>query len=480
MKKLDIQRKLKPLPLSEREGILVLVGIAIIAAFLMNYIAWGLGGKWLFIFILSVIMASLIAASRNLKLLFIAIYIILLPLRIDIALRKEYFLILVSDFIVLGLYFSWLIEIVLRKELRFEFRREDFFALGFLVSCIISIIFNPPDPKYSYDKVFLSIRGFLIYFYFSRKIEREDELRFFLNFLLFTVFLESVVVLLQYSTGGPLGLKFLGERGYPLVAYLGPRKFFRAGGTLGHPNHLAFFLVLLAPVLLGAALSEIRLRRAFFIGVFLAGIPMILSLSKGSWIGFGVALLIIYFYFFKSAKVKSPGRFVLVLLFSLLPFLIFLPLVINRFANITPTTVQTRILLARISIELLKKHALIGIGLGNFMKFLAQYAITREFMLNPVHNEFLRIGSETGVLGLSFFLLFYASILRRAMGLANSSIPLVRAIAIGTIGSLVAFFIHSQVDVVFYTNVQVHLLFWSLCGMVSGLLNIERSESMKA
>ena len=51
------------------------------------------------------------------------------------------------------------------------------------------------------------------------------------------------------------------------------------------------------------------------------------------------------------------------------------------------------------------KHPLIGVGLGNYLTELPNYLVSRQiYFLQPVHNIYLLILSETGVIGFSFFL----------------------------------------------------------------------------
>jgi O-antigen ligase len=108
-------------------------------------------------------------------------------------------------------------------------------------------------------------------------------------------------------------------------------------------------------------------------------------------------------------------------------------------------------------------HPLVGVGIGNFQVVEAHYvlgagSISRIAYLTDVpylvHNTYLQLLAESGIIGLLGFLLVAAACMRAAwvaaarfdsLGRADYA-DLARAVLMGTIGMLVALFFISDGD----------------------------------
>jgi hypothetical protein len=119
---------------------------------------------------------------------------------------------------------------------------------------------------------------------------------------------ESLIALMQYISGNTLGLAFLGELQIEgeMVTSLQ-----RVGGTLGHPNRLAWFLEILLPLTLGLVLLA-RTRIAWYTALvsFILGCSaMILTGSRGGWISTLVALTFFMVIAVKCHRMQSARSF---------------------------------------------------------------------------------------------------------------------------------------------------------------------------
>jgi len=73
--------------------------------------------------------------------------------------------------------------------------------------------------------------------------------------------------------------------------------------------------------------------------------------------------------------------------------------------SLSDESVVRRITLNNIAISLWQQSPVVGIGLGNFLVALPQSAAGRQInFLQPVHNIYLLLLSETGLLGLCLFI----------------------------------------------------------------------------
>lgn len=228
---------------------------------------------------------------------------------------------------------------------------------------------------------------------------------------------ESFIAILQFIKGGTLGLWILGERSFsistPGIAkfdFYG-HEFLRPYATFPHPNVLAGFMLISIIILIH--LSVIA-RRESSIGVaiyqtgkitsplrglamtilkvsgFLAALTIFLSMSR-------TAILAGFIAAFFLAKEK--GRIILII-----TTIVLFPVLFTRFVsvlNFDTLTLLRREELMGSAWQLFLKSPLYGIGLNNFIPVMANQLVTGPSrFLQPVHNIFLLVLSETGLIGL--------------------------------------------------------------------------------
>lgn len=210
---------------------------------------------------------------------------------------------------------------------------------------------------------------------------------------------ESALAISQFVNSGTLGLWIAGERTFSLSTpgiakfdFYG-RQFLRPYGTFPHPNVLAGFLVL-ANLLLSLKIFSLKSWIAK-LSLILGGITILLSVSRTAIIaGIVLALLLL----------KSRGRIILLVI-----VLILLPILYTRFSaifNFDSLSFIRREELSQASLEMWSSSKILGIGLNNFIPASSnQIVVGPSRFLQPVHNIFLLSLSETGLMGLTGFLI---------------------------------------------------------------------------
>ncbi len=103
-------------------------------------------------------------------------------------------------------------------------------------------------------------------------------------------------------------------------------------------------------------------------------------------------------------------------------------------------------------------HPWLGVGPGNYATVYERYYLPGWLEpLGHAHNYYLNLAAESGVLGLGSFLLTLVLAFRAAiLGLRGPN-PFWRAVALGTLGSLVAISLHSVFDNLFVHGVSVQI-----------------------
>ena len=115
-----------------------------------------------------------------------------------------------------------------------------------------------------------------------------------------------------------------------------------------------------------------------------------------------------------------------------------------------------------------REFPLVGCGLGGFESaFLKFKSAEGLFLIDYVHNDYLRYLAE---LGISVFLLaatFMVIVVKRSVEIALDGSGL-RWLGLACFGSLAAILVHSVVDFNLYVPANAAVLAW-ICGLVAGL-----------
>lgn len=219
----------------------------------------------------------------------------------------------------------------------------------------------------------------------------------------FEVILLFLQFYFQHSLNGPF--YYFGERnfspssiGIALFQFKG-FEVLRPYGTFPHPNVLGYYLwlVFVFVLFIGRRYLGKKLRNILlfilFTGILFTFSRILLLILLAS--------LIYKLFSSKNRKKISlimPGIFLLILVGSLY---------FSRFSTSLIKDTMLRIDLIKISFQIFLKNPLIGVGLNNFYYYeiAFQKTLTPVF-LQPVHNIYLLIMAETGILGL-FALLIY-------------------------------------------------------------------------
>lgn len=218
--------------------------------------------------------------------------------------------------------------------------------------------------------------------------------------LFIAISFESLLGILQVIKSGTIGFWILGERSFsistPAIAkfdFLGVQ-FLRTYATFPHPNTLAAFIILTLPLIL--LVPEKEKIKSWAIGVvsLLGGLTVLLTVSR-------VALIVGLVELITLVKTKW-------LLSIIIAILVLSPLIYIRYVsllNFDELSFLRRDDLQEISWRMFISGPILGVGLNNFIPFSADsFLVGPSRFLQPVHNIYLLLLSETGVLGLVGFL----------------------------------------------------------------------------
>ncbi|HEY9601867.1 MAG TPA: IctB family putative bicarbonate transporter [Allocoleopsis sp.] len=274
----------------------------------------------------------------------------------------------------------------------------------------------------------------------------------------------------------------------PLATWVDPEsptaKLTRVYSYLGNPNLLAGYLEPAIALSMAAMFAWQRwLPKALALTMFIVNSAcLVLTLSRGGWIGFVVSLfvflvLLVYWY-----SVRLPAqwrRWAMPVLLGgsagvILLAVLFVEPVRDRAASIfvgrNDSSNNFRMNVWTSVIEMIKDRPILGIGPGNnaFNKIYPQYMQAR-FSALSAYSIYLEVAVETGLIGFSCFVWF----LIVTFNLGVQQLRRLRAFAnpdgfwlMGAIAAMAGILSHGTVDTVWYRP-EVNTLWWLAIAIIA-------------
>lgn len=320
--------------------------------------------------------------------------------------------------------------------------RETLFLLIFLVWIGLSIFWSQYQPIAIYR--FLTLLELILFAYLAIKaLKSKKWLKIAIYALIFNGLVQSVIGIAQFIQNKSLGLHILGEsiigpniNGVAKIVING-EKHIRAYGTFPHPNIMAGFLII--PILI--ILSELITKKSsFFLGkglekdlknvsretllnflpswfLYISGmiimLGFVLTFSRSAFLGLFVGFLV---YLIGVAKIiqrfssdsdsnKSCKHLILIFISVALFLLVLLASKYTSFFS--SQSLEERNLYKIVSYETISNYTFKGIGIGQFV--LSEYSRwpnLESWQYQPVHDIFLLVFSELGIIGFSLLALF--------------------------------------------------------------------------
>lgn len=257
----------------------------------------------------------------------------------------------------------------------------------------------------------------------------------------------------------------------------------RPTAAFPNPNVFGIYMTALTPLIFGLTFFYFKGRNKilmFFVSM-LGLVGVYLSLSRGAGLGIFLAIL-----FLSIANKKKLLTSILVGILIVFPFL--MPKNIKQWAkevNYNPLVLmynQDRISIYTNTINMIKQHPFIGVGLNTFSRNYGKYkteqaekyAHTADTIY--AHNSYLQTAGEVGLLGLFALILFLFQVFRQAFkAFCKLNDEYLKIVAISLAASLIAFLVNGLTETSLYYP-RVVMIFWYLIG-VSLSLNRLAKES---
>ncbi len=417
-----------------------------------------------------------------------------------------------TDLLIVFLIFTYLLHVFLRID---NTRFKELVSLGrlekrrwreavFVLSIIASIVFSSRPFLGIYT--LLKLLEFSVFAIISSRLLRRKEMRQRMGFVfILSMLLQSLLVIAQFMLQGSVGgiFYFLGERAFSAqtpgvaAASLNGALVLRPYGTLPHPNVLAGYILVGALVAVSSIRHQVSgIRKAsLFLCMLFFLVAFLLAMSRSA-MAFGL-LLAIGFWLRKikyqsgrnrkkkarvslGTAVSYTGRFFVknkkifaLCIIGPIIFILFFPNIPSRFLEFRLTDeafVHRRDLMIA-ALYMFWDHPLFGVGMGNFLSALPSYIELYKTPLQPVHNIYILVLVEAGIVGFALVISFLRNIYSK-LSVSRDYDPLLLA-------AFWATFFLGMLDHYFLTLQQGRLLLALLIGLIMAVNQAFRTPNLE-
>lgn len=281
---------------------------------------------------------------------------------------------------------------------------------------------------------------------------RRDRITFLITGLAAGIIFTGLASLAQSTLGWPLNLSVLGTGTEEEHAGTQSEVLGRVPGFLRTANGMAWVISSLTLLVMAPAIGRVRsfspIQRIVLFAAGLGGtIAVVLSLARGSWIAMIVAAIPLIMLGWLRLGRSDRRRYLLataagamLVLGALSPFS---ERIYERLTEDDDGSAAIRLPLMENAMRMIADNPLAGVGLNNYRSTMTKYDETGIFVSqvfpNPVHNVYLHVATEAGlVAGAAFCLLFVVGFWEsiRSMVLRD---PLIFALGLGCGVALIAY-----------------------------------------
>lgn len=334
---------------------------------------------------------------------------------------------------------------------------KTFFKDLIVIFMLLLIVIMGVSTLYSTDKnvaVQETIRFgtyIVVLYYFVSEIDVKKDMNKIITFFYCPAFIVGVLGVIQYFT--KIGIE------------VNTNGVLRIESTLGHPNSLGLYFVLLLFPLIPLILEEkVRKRKILYCMLLVIMIfNIVLCFSRNAWLSliFGIFILTVIY----------SWKFVVGLFVAGAGVLLSPPLRARLISLSKAIIYDGRLKHWAIALEMFKDKPLTGVGNGNYVTLHAQYLkrfpqyIVPGEENYPTHNSYFKILCELGVLGFIPFILLHIAIFIRAIKVCKLYSKKYQGLIKGLIVSILIFFQANLFDNMWFVP-KVAIIYWIIVGVI--------------
>jgi O-antigen ligase len=317
------------------------------------------------------------------------------------------------------------------------------------------------------ERLLFELQLFLIYWVTLNVVQSEQNVRRVLVLMFITLAVQSMIYFIESGLG--VNFTLTGE-----TLALGETP--RPGGTVS-TNPAGYTSFVMPALLVASAFFMMRQDawkpRALPLLVLAGAASVGLSFTRAAWIGVAMGILLICFLAAARGKLRV-GRATAIAGAIAAVMIALTPMLLSRLQHdyATQTTVDERMNLVLIALNVIRANPLVGVGPGVYDDVFKSFVPEGlgGTWLYTVHNEFLLRMAETGVVGGLAFMWLVVVAWRSAMQVRRSQSQLLAVVATGWLGALTA--LVWQMNWVPWRGFSYNAMFWLFLGLMDACLRM--------
>lgn len=310
------------------------------------------------------------------------------------------------------------------------------------------------------------IEFFLVYYLTINIVNDNKKMRIIMYSMFLTVAIVSILEIIHYLSVG-----------------------YRATLIFGNPNPLAGYINLIIPVIFGVLMSSTFFREMVALVVVTVASIMawLMTFSKTAWL----ALLLTVIFVFLLTKAKKRVVIFLALLSTVFTVFAIILLFLNINGNfvfhpgLALLSLEERAKSYSIGFNMVKDSLIFGIGVGNWHSFIVEYVkenaasihidIRRLLVATNLHNLYLQIFVEMGIVGFSAFVFWLVCIIKHLMrSLKALESSRHYSLFVGLVGGIIVYLFNNISEVL--TVHGIHLQWGIILGLAVVLIQLREAE----
>jgi O-antigen ligase len=317
--------------------------------------------------------------------------------------------------------------------------------IALMALCLISYIFSVHKPT-SFRALILLLNYLVIFYLTIHTFRTRKDMVHLIYVIIGMAFFLSLFGLFKHFGANP----------FPFWEYTDlAQSTDRLASTYGNPDHLAGFMEMALPLLLGLLLLQYARTKTLLLLYItaMALTALILTLSRGAWLGITAALVFMAVCLFKDRHFHRKRLLIGICCTTLAALMVILSTtpVVERITTTAEKDTQSN-LYGRIqgwkgTIDMIRDYPLTGIGLGTYVYTFTRYQPpglgTHRTM---AHNDYLHFISETGLAAVGLILFFAVVLYAKGYRKLKNPSQLVRGTTLGALAGITAIIVHSFFD----------------------------------
>lgn len=465
---------------------------------LITCVAGGTHIKWFIVYLLAIFMFVMFAFYKDKRRLALGLFIFFIPFFVGKQIISSEYPIIAGGPSSIGIF---LYDVPLMLLFAYMIK-EWAFNSGFKIyvpKIVVPFVFyiawsgvsiiNTVEPVLAIFEIVWFCRMVIILIVISNLVKSRSDLIFVFSILIIGLSLQELVTFAQAYF--KVWFSFTGDVEHTNLDNVADAGGFRAGGTLGVHNVQSAYYVLLVALTAGIYfITQNRKLKFILLLIIFGGLySVVITFSRNGYLCLVLALTIVIFFAWRRNLIKKIHYMMGAWLFFIAILIVtFLGgRVIERVQSKAAIDPRTEGVV--IALNMIKKHPFAGVGLNNFSLVMHKHDYAPEgisrtqqgyfgghFFGTVVHNKFLLVASETGIIGLGFFLWMFYLMFSYAIKLTRNRDRFFWGIGAGMVAALTGGAIQRLFSI--YSADLLITVFWVLVSLIFAAHKISVDEKI--